>query len=106
MSQINSNQFYFLNKSNNNDQYYQVPQHENNEKVWVNNFRGCIVESNFQPKTNSIIQYSMPFNQHQHYKNFFDSTHVKSKYGSCKNVNNDLYFTNHLNSNVLKPSNT
>ena len=111
MSQMNSNQFCFLdesknNNNNNNNKYHQIPQHENSEKVWVNNFRGCIVETNYQPKTNSIIQYSMPFNQPQQYKNYFDSTHVKNQVGSCKNVNNNLYLTNHVNVNVRNASKT
>ena len=50
MNQLNSNEYCFLNNNNCKDsKYAQVPTHENTEKVWVNNFRGSIVESNYNP---------------------------------------------------------
>mgnify|MGYP000932401761 CR=1 FL=1 len=98
MNQLNSNEYCFLNNNNCKDsKYAQVPRHENTEKVWVNNFRGSIVESNYNPSNNRITQYSMQFNQPQHYKNYFDSNHIKRNIGSCKNVNRDLFLTHKMN---------
>ena len=86
-----------LNKCNMNDTFYYIE--ENNEKkstkVWTNSFRGNIVKSVYDPQTNKIYQYSMPYNQINNYKKFFDS-HMKNKNNdfSCKIVNRNLELFN------------
>lgn len=98
MSSIKNETDYFKNNDYQLDNYSYINMCENQDKIWTNNFRGSIIESTFKPKQERIIQYAMPFNQPQHYKNYFDTISKKNRNntGSCKNVNKHLYLTTHI----------
>jgi hypothetical protein len=86
-----------LNKINMNDTFHYINQEENENKIWTNSFRGNIVKSVYDAKMNKIYQYSIPYNQINNYKKFFDS-HMKNKNNdfSCKIVNRNLELFNKL----------
>ena len=78
-----------------NDNYFYINQNENVERIWTNKFRGNIVKSIYDPKTNVIYQNSMPYNQINNYKQFFNLNKKKeNKDLNCKIVNRNLELMN------------
>jgi len=68
--------------------YFYIDSCDNSEKVWTNSFRGNIVKSVYNPKTNKITQYSMPYNRINEYINFFNQEAKYKKNNNGKNNNN------------------
>ena len=78
-----------------NDNYFYINQDENVQRIWTNKFRGNIVKSIYDPKTNVIYQNSMPYNQINNYKQFFNLNKKKeNKDLNCKIVNRNLELMN------------
>ena len=42
-------------------------------RVWYNHYRGYIIKSWVDPKTNLIVQEKLPYNQPNHYLKFLDN---------------------------------
>ena len=89
----------------NSNNYFYIDSCDNSEKVWTNRFRGNIVKSVYNPKTNQITQYSMPYNRINEYINFFNQEATYKKNGnheknnnnfSCKIVNRNLELLNNF----------
>jgi hypothetical protein len=77
-----------------NDNYYYINQCENSSKVWTNNYKGCIVKSIYDPKTNKIYQQSLEYNDINEYKKYFNSKKEKNNNFNAKIVNRNLELTN------------
>jgi len=67
--------------------YFYIDSSDNSEKVWTNTFRGNIVKSVYNPKTNQITQYSMPYNRINEYINYFNQEAKYKKSNFNKNEN-------------------
>ncbi len=54
---------------NQNNKYYEyLGDSDTTNRIWINQYRGAIVKSVYDPKTNSIYQNYIPYS-HPHYYN-------------------------------------
>lgn len=86
-----------MNENNNfKINYSLINECNNTPKVWTNNFRGSIVKSIYDPKTDHIYQYCIPYNRIENYKNYFNKEINKNNDFSSKIVNRNLQLLNEI----------
>lgn len=93
MTELNKNNTN-LNKNLCNDNYFYINQEENLSKIWTNNYRGSIIKSVYNPKTNKIYQYCIPYNHIDEYKKYLEKDKKKNNNFNLKIVNRNLELTN------------
>ena len=93
MTELNKNNTN-LNKNLCNDNYFYINQEENSSKVWTNNYRGSIIKSVYNPQTNKIYQYCIPYNHIDEYKKYLEKDKKKNNNFNSKIVNRNLELTN------------
>ena len=93
MTELNKNNTN-LNKNLCNDNYFYINQDENASKVWTNNYRGSIIKSVYNPQTNKIYQYCIPYNHIDEYKKYLEKDKKKNNNFNSKIVNRNLELTN------------
>ena len=93
MTELNKNNTN-LNKNLCNDNYFYIDQDENSSKVWTNNYRGSIIKSVYNPQTNKIYQYCIPYNHIDEYKKYLEKDKKKNNNFNSKIVNRNLELTN------------
>ena len=93
MTELNKNNTN-LNKNLCNDNYFYIDQEENSSKVWTNNYRGSIIKSVYNPQTNKIYQYCIPYNHIDEYKKYLEKDKKKNNNFNSKIVNRNLELTN------------
>ena len=93
MTELNKNNTN-LNKNLCNDNYFYIDQEENSSKIWTNNYRGSIIKSVFNPQTNKIYQYCIPYNHIDEYKKYLEKDKKKNNNFNLKIVNRNLELTN------------
>ena len=93
MTELNKNNTN-LNKNLYNDNYFYIDQDENSSKVWTNNYRGSIIKSIYNPQTNKIYQYCIPYNHIDEYKKYLEKDKKKNNNFNSKIVNRNLELTN------------
>ena len=93
MTELNKNNTN-LNKNLCNDNYFYIDQDENSSKVWTNNYRGSIIKSIYNPQTNKIYQYCIPYNHIDEYKKYLEKDKKKNNNFNSKIVNRNLELTN------------
>ena len=93
MTELNKNNTN-LNKNLCNDNYFYIDQEENSSKVWTNNYRGSIIKSVYNPQTNKIYQYCIPYNHIDEYKKYLEKDKKRNNNFNSKIVNRNLELTN------------
>ena len=93
MTELNKNNTN-LNKNLCNDNYFYIDQEENSSKVWTNSYRGSIIKSVYNPQTNKIYQYCIPYNHIDEYKKYLEKDKKKNNNFNSKIVNRNLELTN------------